>query len=82
MEQARWRAAALMRASKVRLNLGLRPWGLRLQGFEVRGWRTSPIRATLRKGARALAHLGRLASRLPRMPSLVPAWATIFPGGP
>jgi len=52
MKRTRRHAAALMRASKARLNLQLRPCGLRLQGFEVRGWRTSPIRAALRKGIR------------------------------
>ena len=63
-------AATLMRASKARLNLQLPPWGLRLQGFEVRGWRTSPIWATVRKEIRALAQFGRFAGRLPRLPGL------------
>ncbi len=82
MDHTRRQAAGLLRASKVQLNLNLRPWGLRLKGFEVRGWRTSPIRATLRKGTREFARLGRVAAHLPRLPSLVPAWAAISPGGP
>jgi hypothetical protein len=63
-------AAALMRVSKARLNLQLRPWGLRLQGFEVRGWRTSPIWAVVRKEIRGFTQVGRFAGRLPRLPGL------------
>jgi len=37
-----------LRADKGRLNRQLRLLGLRLQGFEVRGWRTSPTRRWLR----------------------------------
>ena len=37
-----------LRAEKGRLNRHLRLLGLRLQGFEVRGWRTSPTRRWLR----------------------------------
>jgi hypothetical protein len=78
-------AAALMRASKARLNLQLRPWGLRLQGFEVRGWRTSPIWAVVRKEIRAFAQFGRFAGHLPRLPSLalprLPSCASFPPPG-
>ena len=70
LERTRRHAAALVRASKARLNLQLRPWGLRLQGFEVRGWRTSPIWATVRKEVRRFTQLGRFAARLPRLPGL------------
>jgi hypothetical protein len=63
-------AAALMRASKAQLNLQLRPWGLRLQGFEVRGWRTSPIWAVVRKQIGGFTQFGRFAGRLPRLPGL------------
>jgi hypothetical protein len=63
-------AAALMRASKGRLNLQLRLWGLRVQGFEVRGWRRSPIWATVRKEIRGFLQFGRFAGRLPRLPGL------------
>jgi hypothetical protein len=37
-----------LRADKGRLNRQLRLLGLRMQGFEVRGWRTSPTRRWLR----------------------------------
>jgi hypothetical protein len=37
-----------LRADKGRLNRHLRLLGLRMQGFEVRGWRTSPTRRWLR----------------------------------
>jgi hypothetical protein len=37
-----------LRADKRRLNRHLRLLGLRMQGFEVRGWRTSPTRRWLR----------------------------------
>jgi hypothetical protein len=70
VQRTRRHAAALMRASKARLNLQLRPWGLRLQGFEVRGWRTSPIWATVRKEIRQFTQLGRFAAHLPRLPGL------------
>jgi hypothetical protein len=70
IERSRRQAAALMRASKARLNLQLRPWGLRLQGFEVRGWRKSPIWAAVRKEIRQFTQLSRFAGRLPRLPSL------------
>jgi hypothetical protein len=33
-----------LRIQKIRLNFQLRPLGLRLRGFEVRGWRTSLLR--------------------------------------
>jgi hypothetical protein len=69
-ERTRRHAAALMRASKAQLNLCLRPWGLRLQGFEVRGWRTSPIWAAVGKQVRHFTNFGRFAARLPRLPSL------------
>ena len=70
VQRTRRHAAALVRASKTQLNLQLRPWGLRLQGFEVRGWRTSPIWATVRKEVRGLLQLGRFTARLPRLPGL------------
>jgi hypothetical protein len=69
-QRAGRQAAALVRASKARLNLQLRPWGLRLQGFEVRGWRTSPIWAVVRKQIRGFTNFGRFAARLPRLPGL------------
>ena len=70
MGRVRRHAAAAMRASKAQLNLQLRPWGLRLQGFEVRGWRRSPIWAAVGKEVRKFTQLGRFAAHLPRLPSL------------
>ena len=69
-ERCRRQAATALRASKAQVNLGLRSWGLRLQGFEVRGWRRSPLRATFRKARRELARLGRTAARWPRLPGV------------
>ena len=37
-------ARAALRASNARVTALLRPLGLRLRGFEVRGWRRSPLR--------------------------------------
>jgi hypothetical protein len=36
-----------LRVQKTKLDAQLRPFGLRLKGFEVRGWRTSPLRSKL-----------------------------------
>jgi hypothetical protein len=38
---------AALRVEKLHLAALLRPFGLRLQGFEVRGWRISPLRPLL-----------------------------------
>ncbi len=59
LDRLRRRVSAALRVQKARLNAQLRPFGLRLQGFEVRGWRTSPLR-------RRLAHLHPINRRLPR----------------
>ena len=69
-ERRRQEAARALRASKARVNLGLRPWGLRLQGFEVRGWRSSPLRPTFRAARRELRRLGPPAAHWPRLPSM------------
>lgn len=69
-EQRRRQAAAALRASKAHVNLGLRAWGLRLQGFEVRGWRKSPLRATFRAARREIARLRRTVPRWPRLPGI------------
>jgi hypothetical protein len=62
VERTRRHAAALLRASKAQLNLQLRLCGLRLQGFEVRGWRTSPMRAAVPREIRDFASFGRFAA--------------------
>jgi hypothetical protein len=51
-----------LRIQKIRLNFQLRPLGLRLKGFEVRGWQTSLLRPLL-------ARPWRLPS-VPRVPRL------------
>ena len=44
---------ASLRVQKLRIGSLLRPFGLRLKGFEVRGWRYSPLRRFLpRRGGR------------------------------
>ena len=52
-----------LRADKRRLNRHLRLLGLRMQGFEVRGWRTSPMRRWLRS-----LRIPRIG--LPRIPGI------------
>jgi len=49
-----------LRAEKGRLNRHLRLLGLRLQGFEVRGWRTSPTRRWLRSLRFPRIHMPRI----------------------
>jgi hypothetical protein len=44
LAHARHLAMASLRTAKVRLDSGLRGWGLRLKGLEIRGWRTSLLR--------------------------------------
>ena len=48
---------ASLRVQKLRLGLLLRPFGLRLKGFEVRGWRLSPIRRLLPRRRRSIPRL-------------------------
>ena len=52
-------ARSALRANNVRLAMLLRPLGLRLKGFEVRGWRTSPLRPWF---SRETAHSARTQS--------------------
>ena len=47
LDRLRRQISAALRIQKTRLDARLRPFGLRLQGFEVRGWRTSPLRRPL-----------------------------------
>ena len=49
-------ARSALRANNARLAMLLRPLGLRLKGFEVRGWRISPLRPWL---SRKKAHSAR-----------------------
>jgi hypothetical protein len=47
LDRLRRRVSAALRLHKVALDRHLRPFGLHLKGFEVRGWRTSPLRSAL-----------------------------------
>ena len=70
-----------LRANNVRLNALLRPLGLWLKGFEVRGWRTTPLRPWLPRRSPCLPAMPRLA--LPSLPRLhlsaASAWSTALP---
>jgi hypothetical protein len=59
LDRLRRHVTAALRLQKLKLDAQLRPFGLRLQGFEVRGWRTSPLRP-------ALQALRRPTRRTPR----------------
>ena len=64
-----------MRQAKAQMDRQLRPLGLRMQGFEVRGWRTSPMRkhfAQARSEQAAALRAMEAATRVPRvqLPSL------------
>ncbi len=48
IERLRRQVGSALRIQKGRLDVQLRAYGLRLQGFEVRGWRTSLLRALTR----------------------------------
>jgi hypothetical protein len=58
-------ARSALRANNRRLAALLRPLGLRLKGFEVRGWRTSPLRSFLPSRSRSVRF------PLPSLPGLV-----------
>jgi hypothetical protein len=49
VDRLRRQARASLRIHKFRVHALLRPFGLRLKGFEVRGWRTSPLRRLLKR---------------------------------
>jgi hypothetical protein len=53
------RIRAALRAEKVRLGRLMQPLGLRLKGFEVRGWRFSPLRGLLARCPRPRLRVGR-----------------------
>jgi hypothetical protein len=48
---------ASLRLDKLQVNALLRPYGLRLKGFEIRGWRFSPLRRFLPTRRRLLPRL-------------------------
>jgi hypothetical protein len=69
LDRLRRHAAAALRLHKAKLDAQLRPFGLRLKGFEVRGWRTSPLR-------RQFARIRPISPRLSRTRQL-----RLFPTG-
>lgn len=46
-----------LRVQKLRVNTLLHPFGLRLKGFEVRGWRFSPLRSLLPRRRRLIPRI-------------------------
>lgn len=50
-------ARSALRANNARLAILLRPYGLRLKGFEIRGWRTTPLRPWLPRCSRLITSL-------------------------
>jgi hypothetical protein len=67
-------AGAALRASNARVTALLRPLGLRLRGFQVRGWRRSPLRVWLPRRGQLLPMLS--APRLPSLPRLTISLST------
>ncbi len=61
-------ARAALRANSARVTALLRPLGLRLRGFEVRGWRRSPLRLWLPRRGQLLPPLS--SPRLPPLPRI------------
>ena len=57
---------ASLRAEKLHVNALLRPYGLRLKGFEVRGWRFCSLRTFLPRRRRWTPRIS--PPRTPRMP--------------
>jgi hypothetical protein len=81
LDRLRRHVSASLQVQKTRLDARLRPFGLRLQGFEVRGWRTSPLRRLLsdirrfrgpRRRQLRLYPKGRAAAALRKKKSTIP----------
>jgi hypothetical protein len=70
LDRLRRHISAALRIQKIRLNIQLRPLGLHLKGFEVRGWRTAPLRYAPRT-------VRPIAPRRPRLPQ-----PRLYPAGP
>jgi hypothetical protein len=62
--RVRRRIRSALRLQKRRCAALLRPFGLRLKGFEVRGWRTSPFRRPTRLACRRLSALAAIQARV------------------
>ena len=61
-------ARAALRANNARVTALLRPLGLRLRGFEVRGWRRSPLRFWLPRRGQLMPSVS--TPRLPPLPRI------------
>ena len=81
LDRLRRQVCAALRVQKTRLDARLRPFGLRLQGFEVRGWRISPLRRLLsdmrrfrgpRRPQLRLYSKGRAAAALRKIKNAIP----------
>jgi hypothetical protein len=80
VDRLRRQVGASLRVQKLRVGALLRPFGLRLQGFEVRGWRISPLRRLLsdmrfripRRRQLRLYCKGRFAAALRKTSSPIP----------
>jgi hypothetical protein len=59
LEQFRGKIVRQLGVYKKQATANLRPLGLRLQGYEVRGWRTSPIRGVMRWAKSLMPGVGR-----------------------
>jgi hypothetical protein len=64
-ERLRRSILASLRVQNLRVGALLRPFGLRLKGFEVRGWRISPLRSLLPRRRRLLPRIS-VCTRIPR----------------
>ena len=73
LNQLHRRVRGALRVDRRQVDARLRPLGLRLKGFEVRGWRTSPLRTLARVAGernRVIASARIKPFRLPRVRQL------------
>ena len=64
---------ASLRRQKLRLNTLLHPFGLRMKGFEVRGWRFSSLRRLLPRRRRLIPRVSHRGPASPFQPNNNPA---------
>ena len=65
-----------LRSQKTRLAVLLRPYGLRLHGLGVRGWRTSPLRPWLPRRGSLIPSLPRFS--MPTLPRVSTSFASVM----
>jgi hypothetical protein len=78
-QQIRLQIRGSLRAQKTRLATFLKPLGLRLQGFEVRGWRASSLRRFIPHRLQPMPSVP--IPQLPKPPR-IPTIASLFPPHP